>query len=188
MLHRRDIVSTLLARRPADLLVVSGLGSSTWDVLSVEDHDADFKFMGVMGQAVPFALGLALAKPDKSILAITGDGELLMQLGILATICTQNPTNLRILVLDNEAYAETGGQATATAAGADIAGVATACGFPFAVCVHEQIEEPGRAFLQAQGPALMVAKVTIEKLPMTIPDSLDGVTAINRFRQAIADI
>ncbi len=188
MLHRRDLISTLLTPRSPDLLVVSGLGSSTWDVLSVEDHDADFKFMGAMGQAVPFALGLALAKPNKSVLAITGDGELLMQLGILATICTQNPTNLRILILDNEAYAETGGQATATAAGADIADVAIACGFPFAVCVHEHIEETSRAFLQAQGPALMVAKVAIEKLPMAIPDSLDGVTAINRFRQAVADI
>ena len=115
MLHRRPTVKFLLENRPDDLLAVSGLGSSTWDLTAAGDDARNFCFIGAMGQAGAFALGLAMAKPDKRIALFTGDGELLMSLGILATIANQSPRNLAILVMDNEAYVETGGQPTATA-------------------------------------------------------------------------
>ena len=129
MLHRRPLVKALLEQRPDNLLAVSSLGSATWDVSAAGDDARDFCFIGAMGQAAPFALGLALAQPDKRVLLFSGDGELLMGLGALATIASQAPANLAIVVLDNEAYVETGSQATATAGGTDLEAVARGCGF-----------------------------------------------------------
>ena len=115
MLHRRPLVKALLEDRPENLLAVSSLGSSTWDLTAAGEDARNFRFIGAMGQAGPFALGLAMAQPDKRVLLLPGDGELLMGLGALATIANQAPTNLAIVVLDNEAYVETGSQPTATA-------------------------------------------------------------------------
>ena len=120
VLSRRDLVATLLADRPADLLVVSSLGSPTWDVAAAGDDPRDFGFIGAMGQAGPFALGLALAQPERRVMLFAGDGELLMSLGVLATIGSQSPANLAVLALDNESYGETGGQPTATAGRTDL--------------------------------------------------------------------
>src|SRR6185436_16192120 len=83
---------------------------------------------GAMGGAVMMGLGLALAQPDLPVVVITGDGEMLMGLGSLATVGLQKPGNLSIVVLDNEVYGETGGQVSHTAAVADLVGVAKACG------------------------------------------------------------
>jgi thiamine pyrophosphate-dependent acetolactate synthase large subunit-like protein len=168
-------------------LVVTGLGSPTWDVASTGNHPQNFNFIGAMGQAVPFALGLAIARPDKQVLAITGDGELLMGLGVLATIGNVQPRNLSIVVLDNEAYAETGGQATATRGFTDLAAVALGCGFPSARAFSQPDEQDAiTAYVGSERrPSLAVVKVELERLPMKFPYSFDGVTAINRFRDAI---
>ena len=97
MLNRREVVKQVLENRPANLFAVSGLGSPTWDVAAAGNHKNDFQFIGAMGQAGPFALGLALVQPEKRIVLITGDGELLMGLGTLATIGNQATENLRRL-------------------------------------------------------------------------------------------
>jgi thiamine pyrophosphate-dependent acetolactate synthase large subunit-like protein len=187
MLHRRDVVNQLLQPRDASLLVVSGLGSPTWDVAASGNDVRNFNFIGTMGQAGPFALGLALAQPNKRVLLITGDGELLMGLGVLATIGSVQPENLAIVVLDNEAYAETGGQPTATHGRTDLAAVAEACGFDHTCTVAREADLADALALvhEPTGPILVVAKVLLEPLPMKFPYSFDGVAAINRFRGAI---
>jgi hypothetical protein len=127
-LRRREVVKDLLKGRKG-LLVVAGLGSTAWDITAAGDHDLSFPMWGAMGQAAMIGLGLALAQPKRRVLVITGDGEMLMGIGSLATIGVQQPKNLTVAVIDNERYGETGMQATHTADGVDLAAVATACGF-----------------------------------------------------------
>ena len=127
-LHRREVVGSLLKNRK-DLLVIAGLGSTAWDITAAGDSDLNFPLWGAMGQAAMIGLGLALAQPKRRVLVITGDGEMLMGLGSLATIGVQKPANLSIVVIDNGRYGETGMQATHTASGVDLAAVALACSF-----------------------------------------------------------
>ena len=181
-LHRREVVKKLLEKR-GGLLVVAGLGSTSWDITAAGDSDLSFPTWGAMGQAAMMGLGLALAQPGRRVLVITGDGEMLMGLGALATIGVQQPKNLTIAVIDNERYGETGMQATHTASGVDLAAVAKACGFrnarmvvktaPFQSIVHKT---PGPNFLQI--------KVVAEKLPLVLPPQ-DGVLLKERFRRAL---
>ena len=124
-LKRRDVVAQLLADR-GDLLVVAGLGSTAWDCTAAGDHPLTFPLWGAMGQAAMMGLGLALAHPSRRVLVVTGDGEMLMGMGSLATIGVQRPANLSVVVIDNERYGETGMQATHTASGVDLAAVARA--------------------------------------------------------------
>ena len=127
LLERRSVVSSLLAERK-DAIVVGGLGASTYDIAAAGDHDRNFYLWGAMGGAVMIGLGIALAQPKLPVVVITGDGEMLMGMGSLATVGLQKPGNLTIVVLDNEVYGETGGQASHTAATVDLVGVAKSCG------------------------------------------------------------
>ena len=114
LLERRGVVSRLLAERK-EAIVVGGLGASTYDIAAAGDHDRNFYLWGAMGGAVMIGFGVALAQPDLPVVVITGDGEMLMGMGSLATVGLQKPGNLTIIVLDNEVYGETGGQASHTA-------------------------------------------------------------------------
>jgi thiamine pyrophosphate-dependent acetolactate synthase large subunit-like protein len=127
-LDRRVAIRTLLENR-GDLLLVTGLGSTTWDAASVADDERNFYLWGAMGAAAMVGLGLAIARPDRRVLVVTGDGEMLMGLGSLATIGVQRPPNLAIAVFDNGHYGETGMQASHTAGGVGLIGIAQACGF-----------------------------------------------------------
>src|SRR6266436_5038477 len=126
-LDRRAAIRILLADR-GDLLVVTGLGSTSWDAASVGDNDRNFYLWGAMGAAAMVGLGLAIARPDRRVLVVTGDGEMLMGLGALATIGVERPPNLALVVFDNGHYGETGMQASHTNAGVSLCGVARACG------------------------------------------------------------
>lgn len=186
MFHRRELVKKILADRAENLLVVTGLGSSAWDVSAAGLDDRNFCFIGAMGQAGPFALGLALAQPDKRVLLIAGDGEVLMGLGALTTIANQAPANLAILCLDNESYLETGGQPTATAGCTDLEAVAKGCGFT-ATGTFDDPADPSplkQLLTDASGPVFTVAKIAVESLPLVFPASFDGVTAMNAFKAA----
>jgi thiamine pyrophosphate-dependent acetolactate synthase large subunit-like protein len=184
-MHRRDVVKVLLSGRN-DLLVVAGLGSTAWDITAVADSPLNFPLWGAMGNAAMIGLGLALAQPARRVLVITGDGEMLMGLGSLATIGVQQPPNLSVVVIDNERYGETGMQATHTASGADLAKVALACGFGSA----RQVREPGElagllaAIHGAPGPHFAQIKVLAEKLPLVLPPR-DGSVLKSRFRKAL---
>jgi len=127
LLDRRAVVAALLKDRKG-MVAVGGLGASTNDMAAAGDHDRNFYLWGGMGGAVMMGLGLALAQPDLPIVVITGDGEMLMGMGSLATVAMQKPGNLSIIVLDNERYGETGGQISHTSSAADLVGVAKACG------------------------------------------------------------
>src|SRR5487761_1253603 len=131
MLDRREFVRRLLLDR-GELLVVSGLGSATYDVAAAGDHALNFYLWGAMGGTAMVGLGLALARPQRRVAVLTGDGDMLMGIGSLATIGVKQPTNLAIVVLDNGHYGETGMQSSATALGADLAATALACRFKHA--------------------------------------------------------
>ncbi|MHA1524721.1 MAG: thiamine pyrophosphate-dependent enzyme [Alphaproteobacteria bacterium] len=186
LLDRRDAVAELLKNR-GDLLVVSGLGSPTYDVASIGDSPRNFYLWGAMGGAAMVGLGLALARPGESVLVVTGDGEQLMGLGALATIGAKTPKNLTIVALDNGVYGETGQQASHTAMGVDLHNVAVACGFARAHEVRDmEGVEKTRSWLDAGGPGPNFAtfKITVA-MPERVLPSRDGVYLKNRFREAL---
>src|SRR5258707_10564452 len=117
-LRRREIVRAILAGR-GDALVIGGLGSAAWDITDAGDSPLNFPLWGAMGGTVAIALGLAIAQPGRRVLALSGDGDLLMGLGSLATVAVQAPPNLVGIALDNERYGGTGRQETAPADGVD---------------------------------------------------------------------
>src|SRR5215204_852612 len=118
-LDRRAAVRELLRDR-GDLIVIAGLGSPAYDVAACGDTALDFPLWGGMGGAAMVGLGVALGQPGRNVLVVTGDGEMLMGLGSLATIGAQRPSNFTIVVLDNEMYGETGRQQTHTGLGVDL--------------------------------------------------------------------
>ena len=184
-LDRRLAVRELLAGRE-ELVVVTGLGSSSYDTMAAGDHDLNYYLWGAMGSAAPVGLGLAIAQPRRPVLVITGDGELLMGLGSLATIGVQRPPNLTIAVLDNERYAETGMQHSHTASGVRLDQVAAACGFAWTAEIHEASAIPTvRDRLTGfAGPGLAVFKVAPDDLPRVLPP-IDAVHVKNRLRSAL---
>ena len=184
-LDRRAVVRMLLADR-GELLVIAGLGAPAWDATDAGDHPLNFPLWGGMGGAAAIGLGLALAQPDRRVLVLTGDGELLMGMGSLATIGTQRPRNLSVVVLDNERYGETGMQASHTAFGVDLAAVAKACGFVSAMMVTriEQIRRVRTDLHRADGPLFAQVKVAPDKLPLVLPPR-DGAHLKDRFREAL---
>jgi thiamine pyrophosphate-dependent acetolactate synthase large subunit-like protein len=184
-LQRRQVVRRLI-EAPPDLLVITGLGSAAWDATAVGDRDLTFPLWGAMGGAVSMALGLALAQPKRRVLALTGDGEMLMGMTALSTVGALKPTNLAIAVLDNEHYGETGGQRTNTARGTDIAALARACGIADARTVREegQAKRAVAALCHGKGLALRVFKVRMEQLPLVLPPK-DGALLRDRFRRAL---
>ena len=180
-LDRREVVKAILDRRE-DALVVTGLGSSCYDA-GVHDHPNTYYLWGAMGAAAMMGLGLALAQPKRRVLVITGDGEMLMGLGALATIGVQQPSNLTVVVIDNERYGETGMQTTHTASGVNLAGVAKACGFKTSKLVTKNISSRDIIHRTA-GPHFLQIKVIAEKLPLVLPPQ-DGVLLKDRFRRAL---
>lgn len=184
-LQRRAIVRELLRDR-GDLLVVAGLGATAWDVASVGDDPRDFPLWGAMGGATMIGLGLALAQPTRTVLVLTGDGEMLMGLGSLATLATQRPPNLRVVVIDNEHYGETGKQPTHTGRGTDLAAVALGCGFPHARTIRDAGDIAAlRDDIHARDELfLAVVKVALTDDPLTLPPR-DGAFLKHRMRGAI---
>lgn len=182
-LNRREVVEALLAER-GDALVVTGLGSPSYDVHSAGDMPANYYLWGAMGSASLVGLGLAQARPDKPVLVITGDGEQLMGLGGLATIGVAAPDNLTIVVIDNGHFGETGMQDSHTGLGIALDRVAAACNFAEARCAASQADVDAiRAEIatKAAGPRLFVIKVKAENLPRSLPPR-DAVFIKNRFR------
>lgn len=184
-LDRRAVVKTLLADRGA-LLVVAGLGAPAWDATDAGDHALTFPLWGGMGGAAMIGLGLALAQPTRPVLVLTGDGEMLMGLGSLATVGVSRPKNLSVVVLDNERYGETGMQATHTAYGIDLAATAKACGFEHTSLIDTAsgVEKLRPALHAMKGPLFAQIKVAADKPKLTLPPR-DGAHLKNRFREAL---
>jgi len=171
----------------ADVLVVTGLGNAANDMAALTDQgDHVFGMDGAMGAAVSVGLGLALAQPTRRVVVVTGDGELLMNLGALATVAVQRPANLAVLCLDNGVYGLTGDQATHTAHGADLTAIAFGAGFPAATTVRVAGElGAARELLLKDGLAFVRVVVAPGN---TRYDALDrnGESIRLRFRRALA--
>jgi thiamine pyrophosphate-dependent acetolactate synthase large subunit-like protein len=186
LLDRRQVVSRLLAERK-DAIAIGGLGASTYDIAAAGDHDRNFYLWGAMGGAVMIGLGVALAQPKLPVVVITGDGEMLMGMGSLATVGQQQPKNLTIVVLDNEAYGETGGQASHTSAGVDLVAVAKACGIAQASSMTTMAEvEAFRGWLQnvTAGPRFASVKIDAANLERALSNR-DGTYIVNRIRGSL---
>lgn len=189
-LERRAAMAALLANRSDDLLVVPGLGSTCWDLAAAGDNDRNFYLWGAMGGAAMIGLGLALAQPDKRVAVITGDGEMLMGMGALATIGIQRPPNLAVIVFDNGVYGETGMQPSHTQGGdhggVDLLKIAAGC--RMGTCL-DVTDAAGLADLAGRLKALggpLFARVAIEAAepPRVLPER-DGVVLKQRFRAAV---
>ena len=184
-LDRRRVVARILRER-GDALVIPGLGSTTWDVAAVGDHALNFHMWGGMGAATMIGLGLALAQPQRRVLVVTGDGEMLMGLGSLATVAIQEIENLSIVVIDNQRYGETGNQPTHTQFGVDLAGVAAAVGFQESETLYtmEAVERWIPRLYGAPHAVFACVKVRPGSRPMVLPER-NGPAIVHRFRQAL---
>ncbi|HWD58602.1 MAG TPA: thiamine pyrophosphate-dependent enzyme [Stellaceae bacterium] len=183
-LDRRAAIRVLLAGR-GEMLVVTGLGSTTYDAASVGDDERNFYLWGAMGGAAMVGLGLAIARPDRPVLVVTGDGDTLMGLGALATIGVEAPPNLAIAVFDNARYAETGMQPSHTDSAVDLVGVARACGIAAAADIADETALAEFATRVQAKERTLFARVAIlaEEPPRVLP-SRDGVYLKTRFRRA----
>lgn len=182
-LDRREVVATLL-RDPAGLLVVTGLGAAAYDVGAAGDRPLNFYLWGAMGGAAMIGLGLALAQPERHVLVLTGDGEMLMGLGSLATIAAARVPNLAIAVLDNARYGETGSQQSHTGLTTDLAAVAAACGWTTAVTVRDMDEVRALRGRLRRESLFAVLRISPDEKPRHLPPR-DGAYLTDRFRRAL---
>jgi len=185
MLDRRELCRAVLAER-GDMLVIAGLGAPAWDITAVGDCPENLPLWGGMGGACMIGLGLALAQPTRRVLVITGDGEMLMGLGSLATIAVKRPENLSILVQDNEHYGETGMQETHTRHGVDLVAIARGAGFKRTMFVTESAQVAGlrAAIHEGGGPFFAVAKIDPASLKLVLPPR-EGAVLQARMREAV---
>jgi thiamine pyrophosphate-dependent acetolactate synthase large subunit-like protein len=187
-MDRAHAVASLIGLDPSRFLIVAGLGNSVHDIAALTtDADYTFPLDGVMGASVSLGLGLALAQPSRSVLVVTGDGEVLMNLGSLATVAAQGPANLSIVCLDNGTYGLTGGQRTFTHDdGVDLAGVARAVGIPSVLTVTEPTELPGAAKAIADDgqTTFVLVKVAPPNSPSCAVER-DASVLRTRFRSAL---
>lgn len=180
--NRRAFVARLLAAVP-DALVVSGLGSPSYDVFAAGDRDLNYYLWGAMGGATALGLGLALAQPGRSVLVITGDGEQLMGIGTLATIGVKQPKNLTVVVLDNGHYGETGMQRSHTSQGTDLVAVAKGFGITDASAASDidRCDAIAEGIRARRHTAFVQVLVDADEPPRALPPR-DGPYIKNRFR------
>lgn len=182
---RREFVAKLLAATP-DALVVTGLGSPSYDVFAAGDREKNYYLWGAMGGATSLGLGLALAQPDKPVVVVTGDGEQLMGIGSLGTIAVKQPKNLTIIVLDNGHFGETGMQRSHSSLGADLVGIAKGFGISNASSTSsvELVGEIAQGINARRGLAFVQVFIEADEPPRALPPR-DGPYIKNRFRTAL---
>ena len=185
-LDRKDAVPALVGD-PSDLLIVAGLAGAAKDIAALTEESANVYLMGgAMGAAVPFALGLAYAQPQRRVLAVTGDGDLMMSIGILSTIGIMQPANLGILCVDNGHYGETGYQAGHTSRGVDLERIAQGSGIAATHTVESaaDYDAAARALRESNGPSFVWLRVSTA-LPPAYKRNFDAVERKNIFRRAL---
>ena len=185
-LERSEAVPALIGRHE-DFLFISGLGGTASDVGAVAGDGAHvYSLGGAMGAACMMGLGLALARPDKRVLVVTGDGELLMNVGALATIAVVDPANLAILCVDNGHYGETGWQKSHTSLGVDLEKIAIGCGIKRActVATIAELAHGARLLREANGTSFVVLRVRPTD-PPAFKRNFDASLLRNRFRAAL---
>jgi len=186
ILDRRDAVPALIGRHE-DFLFVTGLAGTARDIAALTHDGAHIYTMaGAMGGACTLGLGLALARPDKRVLVATGDGELLMNIGALATIAVLNPANLAILCVDNGHYGETGYQKSHTSLGVDLERIAAGSGIKRTrtLAGEGELAEGGGMLRDGNGTAFIVLKVKPDD-PPPYKRNMDPASCRVRFRGAL---
>ncbi|MDX1514873.1 MAG: thiamine pyrophosphate-dependent enzyme [Gammaproteobacteria bacterium] len=186
VLDRREAVPALIGD-PKDFLIVSGLAGTSKDLAAMTgDADNLFTMAGTMGAAVSVGLGLALARPDRRVLVVTGDGELLMNVGALATVAVVSPANLAVVCVDNGHYGETGGQRSHTSLGVDLEAIAAGAGIGATrtVSVEEEIEPASALLRESNAPVFVVLRVRPGD-PPAYKRNLDAAACRLRFRSAL---
>jgi thiamine pyrophosphate-dependent acetolactate synthase large subunit-like protein len=182
-LDRREVAAILL-RDPGDLLVVTGLGAATYDVGVLGDREQNFYLWGAMGGAAMIGLGLALAQPKRRVLVVTGDGEMLMGMGSLASIAAARAPNLAVAVLDNARFGETGSQHSHTGLTTDLESVAAACGWTATATARDMAAVEALAPRLRTEPLFAVIRINADEKPRFIPPR-DGAFVTERFRRAL---
>ena len=187
VLDRRTAVPALI-ERPGDFLVVAGLAGAAQELTAMtEDAPTVFGLGGAMGAAPMMALGLALAQPRRRVLCVTGDGELLMNLGALATLALINPPNLSLVCVDNGHYGETGNQDSHTGLGVRLDRIAAGAGFPVVWTINTDAEmAEGRRLLRDGGALAFVLLRVTEGPALKIKRELRPHAVRDRFRAAVA--
>ncbi|MHA1164917.1 MAG: thiamine pyrophosphate-dependent enzyme [Alphaproteobacteria bacterium] len=186
VMDRREAVPALIGKHE-DFLIVSGLAGTSRDMASLTGDGAHLYTMaGAMGAASAMGLGLALAQPDRHVLVITGDGELLMNVGMLATIAVLNPSNLSIVCVDNGHYGETGYQKSHTSRGVDLEQIAIGAGFKMTCTIEDedQIADGTRILRETNGTSFVLLRVSIKE-PPAVKRLLEPAAARSRFRTAL---
>jgi thiamine pyrophosphate-dependent acetolactate synthase large subunit-like protein len=186
VLNRADLTRRLVGKL-SDQAVIAGIGNANFDLYAAGHRAQNFYMLGSMGLAFPIALGVALAQPQRGVIALEGDGSLLMSLGCLATIATVAPRNLTVIVWDNGIYQITGKQPTATSHATDIVAVARGAGIANSTWVRDEAhfeELLGRGFAQG-GPVLLAAK--IDDKPGEIQPPRDPALVRNRFMKGLGN-
>ena len=184
-LNRRSVISELLKERE-NSLIVNGLGGTCWDVASLGDNDLNFYVWGGMGNACMIGLGLALSQPDKKVIVITGDGEMLMGIGSLATIALKQPKNLSIVVFDNELYGETGNQKTHTAYCTNLSKIAIGSGIinSSIILTQEDLLSLSSEIHLIKNLSFSVIKINQDQEEIVLPIR-EGAFIKSRFRRAL---
>jgi thiamine pyrophosphate-dependent acetolactate synthase large subunit-like protein len=185
LLKRREVVAELLQDR-GETIVVTGLGSPTYDVMAAGDHDLNYYLWGAMGGAAMIGLGLAKSRPNHNVLVITGDGEMLMAMGAFATIAVQAPKNLTIAILDNGYYGETGMQLSHAGRGVELDKVAASVGFDWTARITDMAGVEDLRHRVHARDALNCATIAIDAIEVErVLPSRDGVYIKNRVMTAL---
>ena len=187
VLDRRRAVPALIGRHQ-DFLIVSGLAGTSRDIAALTDDGTHaYTMAGAMGGAAMIGLGLALARPDRRVLVVTGDGELLMNLGALATIAVMNPSNLAILCVDNGHYGETGYQKSHTSLGVDLERIAIGAGIKATRTIADEagLGDGARLLRQGNGTAFVVLRVKPTE-PPAYRRNMNPAYCRDRFRSALS--
>jgi thiamine pyrophosphate-dependent acetolactate synthase large subunit-like protein len=185
VLNRFDITKRLVGLLRHDEAVVGGIGNTNFDLWAAGRRPQNFYMLGSMGLAIPIALGVALAQPQRRVIALEGDGSLLMQLGVLATIATLQPKNLIIVVMDNRTYQITGSQPTASAFGADFVAIARGAGIKQSDWALDEttFEQLVARALSQDGPSFVAAR--IDDKPAAATTDRDPAQLRDRFMRGL---
>jgi thiamine pyrophosphate-dependent acetolactate synthase large subunit-like protein len=185
VMARFDLTQRLVALLKHEEAVIGGIGNSNFDLWGAGRRPQNFYMLGSMGLAVPIALGVAIAQPQRRVVALEGDGSILMQLGCLATVANRKQTNLLIVILDNGAYQITGGQPTATGQGADIVAIARGAGLAQSAWAADEThyEEMVAQALAEPGPWLIAVRTDMQK--PAIQTTRDPAQIRDRFMRGL---
>jgi thiamine pyrophosphate-dependent acetolactate synthase large subunit-like protein len=185
VMNRFELTRRLVGQLRREEAVIGGIGNANFDLWESGQRPQNFYMLGSMGLAIPIALGVAIAQPKRHVIALEGDGSLLMQLGCLATVAERRPKNLTIVIWDNGIYQITGSQPTPGAAAADLVAIARGAGISQSAWASDEadFDELVTSALKGSGPTLIAAR--IDGKPAAGMTERDPVQIRERFMQGL---